>query len=158
MAETGHIDPTKQSFRAFKALNRDLPIDMLNLVRFRQTALYPASHELAEMGLTGARAYARYSEASNPIFVRVGGEVIWSGMPQTILIGPETEHWDTAFVARYPSAHAFLEMVTDAQYRIAVIHRQAAVFDSRLVRMTETMLSRTVAGVASPTPATSLVD
>jgi hypothetical protein len=51
-----------------------------------------------------------------------------------MLTGPEDEHWDTVFIAHYPSAHAFLAMVTDADYREAVIHWQAAVADSRLVR------------------------
>ncbi|MGD9407221.1 MAG: DUF1330 domain-containing protein, partial [Gammaproteobacteria bacterium] len=40
--------------------------------------------------------------------------------------------------ARYPTADAFLQMVTDPEYRIAVKHRQAAIEDSRLIRTTET--------------------
>lgn len=51
-----------------------------------------------------------------------------------MLIGPAGEHWDAAFVARYPSAAAFLEMIADPAYRAAVIHRQAAVQTSRLIR------------------------
>lgn len=39
-----------------------------------------------------------------------------------------------AFVARYPSADALLEMLADPAYRKAVIHRQAAVATSRLIR------------------------
>ena len=39
------------------------------------------------------------------------------------------------FVARYPSAGAFLAMVTDADYRAAVVHRQAGVATSRLIRL-----------------------
>jgi uncharacterized protein (DUF1330 family) len=54
-----------------------------------------------------------------------------------MLIGPKDKHWDLAFIARYPTAGAFLEMVTDPQYREAVKHRQAAVLDSRLIRTTE---------------------
>jgi hypothetical protein len=34
----------------------------------------------------------------------------------------------------YPTAAAFLEMVTDPVYRQAVVHRQAAVATSRLIR------------------------
>ena len=55
-----------------------------------------------------------------------------------MLIGPTDKHWDLVFVARYPTAGAFLEMVTDPDYRIAVKHRQAAVLDSRLIRCAET--------------------
>ena len=64
----------------------------------------------------------------------MGGEIIWRGNPQVTLIGPLDETWDIAFIARYPAASAFLAMVTDPDYRKAVIHRQAAVADSRLIR------------------------
>jgi uncharacterized protein (DUF1330 family) len=107
---------------------------MLNLVRYRERATYPNDHDCAALGLTGAEAYARYSTESGPIFRRVGGSVIWSGAPQLVVIGPADEAWDTAFVALYSSAHAFIEMVTDPAYRLAVIHRQAAVATSRLIR------------------------
>ena len=50
------------------------------------------------------------------------------------LIGPAEEHWDAMFIAHYPTAGAFLAMVTDPEYQRAVIHRQAAVSDSRLIR------------------------
>jgi hypothetical protein len=60
--------------------------------------------------------------------------VIWSGAPRLVSTGPADEAWDTAFVALYPNAHAFLEMVTDPAYRLAVVHRQAAVATSRLIR------------------------
>jgi uncharacterized protein (DUF1330 family) len=129
-----HIDPTREQFDAFKALPRDAPIAMLNLVRYRERAAYSGGHDCAALGLTGAEAYARYGAESGPIFRRVGGSVIWSGAPRLVLTGPADEAWDSAFVALYPSAHAFLEMVTDPAYRLAVVHRQAAVATSRLIR------------------------
>ncbi|MGZ6826464.1 MAG: DUF1330 domain-containing protein, partial [Mycobacteriales bacterium] len=75
-----------------------------------------------------------YGRTSGPVFRRVGGRVVWSGRPETVVTGPETERWDVAFIAEYPSAAAFLEMVTDPGYREHVVHRQAAVEDSRLIR------------------------
>ncbi len=134
MTDESYIDPSRTNFEAFKALDRDQPVAMLNLVRFRERATYPDDHEQAGKGLTGADAYALYGQDSGPVFERVGGTVIWSGEPQSILIGPEDEHWDTAFVALYPTAGAFLEMVTDPVYQQAVKHRQAAVETSRLIR------------------------
>ena len=134
MSEQGHVDPERAAFDAFKALPRDAPIEMLNLLRFRARAAYPAGHPLAAEGLSGAEAYARYGRESAPVFTRVGGRMVWSGAPELVLIGPADERWDAAFVARYPSAGAFLEMVTDPAYRDAVIHRQAAVATSRLIR------------------------
>ena len=75
MSETVHIDPTRAAFDAFKALPRDEPIWMLNLVRYRDVADYPAGHALHGQGLSGAEAYKRYGETSGPIFARVGGEM-----------------------------------------------------------------------------------
>lgn len=134
MAEERFVDPSRENFDAFKALPRDTPIHMLNLVRFRDRADYPAGHPLAGKGLTGAQAYAEYGRTSGPVFARVGGSVVWRGVMQAIVIGPPDEYWDTAFVARYPNSAAFLEMVTDPAYKIAVVNRQAAVRTSRLIR------------------------
>lgn len=125
-----HIDPERATFEAFKDLPRDQPVEMLNLIRLRERAAYPDGREA-----TGLEAYKNYGKHSGPIFTRVGGTIIWRGRPQLMLIGPESERWDLSFIARYPSAAAFLEMVTDAVYQSeAVPHRQAAVADSRLLR------------------------
>ena len=127
---TGHIDPERAAFEAFKALPRDAPVEMLNLIRLREAADYADGRQA-----TGRDAYKAYGENSGPIFRRVGGSIVWRGAPQVTLIGPSHEAWDLAFVAAYPSAAAFLEMVTDPDYQSqAVPHRQAAVLDSRLIR------------------------
>lgn len=129
---TGYIDPERDQFEAFKDLPRDQPILMLNFLRFRDKAAYPDGREAA-----GAEAYAAYGRESGPVFRRVGGEIVWRAKPELMVIGPSDKHWDLVFVARYPTAGAFLEMVTDPDYQQAVKHRQAAVVDSRLIRMSE---------------------
>lgn len=129
---SSYVDPERDQFEAFKALPRDEPVMMLNLVRYRDKAVYEDGRDAS-----GAEAYAAYGRESAPIFKRVGGEIIWRGRPQVMLIGPADKQWDEIFVARYPSAGAFLEMVTDPDYREAVKHRQAAVLDSRLIRTAE---------------------
>jgi uncharacterized protein (DUF1330 family) len=131
-AMSNYIDPERDQFEAFKELPRDKPIMMLNLLRFRDKAAYEDNREA-----TGAEAYAAYGREIGPIFRRVGGEIIWRGKPVLMVIGPADKRWDMIFVARYPTAAAFLEMVTDPDYRIAFKHRQAAVLDSRLVRTAE---------------------
>tara|TARA_R110002096_G_scaffold316634_5_gene511121 strand:+ start:74 stop:487 length:414 start_codon:yes stop_codon:yes gene_type:complete len=127
-----YIDPERVQFEAFKELPRDKPINMLNLVRLKKKAIYEDGTET-----TGAEAYKTYGKKSGPIFVRVGGTIIWRGQPELMLIGPEAMTWHVAFVARYPNADSFMEMVTDPDYRKAVKHRQAAVEDSRLLRCAE---------------------
>jgi uncharacterized protein (DUF1330 family) len=132
---TGSIDPLREQFDAFKALPRDEPIQMLNLVRLNAKAAYPESHPDHGKGLTGLDAYRAYGRTTAHIFARVGGRQVWVGRPQTVVTGPADERWDLAFIAEYPSAGAFLAMVTDPEYRELVKHRQAAVEDSRLIRL-----------------------
>ena len=125
-----NIDPTRDQFTAFKNLPRDTPVNMLNLVKLRDKATYADGR-----AATGAEAYASYGRESAPIFQRVGGTILWRGAPECVLIGPADEAWDIAFIAVYPHAGAFMEMVTDKVYQTeAVPHRQAAVLDSRLLR------------------------
>jgi uncharacterized protein (DUF1330 family) len=127
---SGHVDPTRERFGAFRGLADDGPIHMLNLVRLKVDATYPDGRRT-----TGREAYAAYGRESGPIFRRVGGHIAWSGDFRLMLIGPEEERWDICFIAEYPGAAAFVEMIKDPQYQQAVRHRQAAVEDSRLIRL-----------------------
>ncbi len=123
------IDPTKEQFALMKALGDKGPVQMLNLIKLRDKANYE-NGQLA----SGQEAYEQYSTLSGPIFKRVGGHIVHSWDVNGIIIGPvDSEEWDLAFVAEYPKASAFVEMVRDETYRSIVFHRQAAVDNSRLV-------------------------
>ena len=127
---TSYVDPTKENFAQFRQLQRQGPLHMLNLLRFRQEAAYDDGTVA-----TGAEAYRNYARESGPVFARLGGRQVWLGMPELTLIGPSDEKWDLAFIAEYPSVDAFVAMLRDPEYRRAVRHRQAAVADSRLIRL-----------------------
>ena len=132
---TQSIDPTRAQFDAFKALPRDTPIQMLNLIRFRALADYPSDHPNHGAGMTGAQAYRAYGDGLAPFLSKLGGRQVWAGRPETVVTGPEDEHWDLAFIIAYPASAAFLAMVTDADYKEVVKHRTAGVEDSRLIRL-----------------------
>lgn len=130
-----HVDPDRAQWEAFEALPREAPVAMLDLVRLRGRANYPPDRPEAAEGLTGAEAYARYGAETSPILARLGGTIEWRGRFEAVLIGPSDEAWDIAFVARYPSAGAFLAMLADPGHRRAAVHRHAAVRTSRLIRL-----------------------
>ena len=131
---THYIDPNRANFETFKALPRDEPIHMLNLLRYRERAEYPDGHEHAGKGWSGRRAYEEYGKTSGPTFRRVGGSIEWRGTFEAMVTGPETMRWGDGFVAQYPNSAAFFEMIKDADCKRAVANRTAALVDSRLVR------------------------
>ena len=137
MADDIFLDPTRESFVAFKALPGDVPINMLNLLQFHETEQYPDDHPNAAHGWSVESAYAEYGNTSGPIFARVGGNIIWRGKMECMVIGPDDKQWDGSFIARYPNSGAFMEMITDTEYKKAVVNRQAAVLTSRLIRFGE---------------------
>ena len=125
-----YVDPDRESFGRFKDLPRDQVIQMLNLVELNPTAKYDDGTLL-----TGQEAYQAYSRQSAPIFTGLGGKIIWSGKFELMLIGPSDKRWDICFIAQYPNADAFISMIQNPEYQRIVKHRQAAVKDSRLIRL-----------------------
>ncbi|WP_310497053.1 DUF1330 domain-containing protein [Sandarakinorhabdus sp.] len=121
------IDPSADQVRRLRDAGRDGPVVMLNLLKFRADADYPADAGMAPC--SGIEAYARYQHAFT---VTVGAisqaQVLYDGPAEQVFIGmagtPETD-WDKVLLVRYPSRQHFLGMMADAGYRGALVHRYA---------------------------------
>ncbi|MGD0120552.1 MAG: hypothetical protein ABSD30_20985 [Candidatus Binatus sp.] len=61
------------------------PIVMLNLLKFRAKA--------KEEEGTGAEAYSRYGSRVVKMIEALGGKVLWSGRPESVLIGDSSDEW-----------------------------------------------------------------
>lgn len=130
----GFVDPSRENWQAFKDLPRDRPIHMLNLIKFRDLAEYPAGHPMHGKGLTGREAYAIYKEGFQRVVANDGAAMVWEAPIECTVTGPAGE-WDEAFVMGYPNSALFMAMVKNEEYvRDVVPHRTAAVADSRLIR------------------------
>jgi uncharacterized protein (DUF1330 family) len=121
------IDPTADQVRALRDDGPDGPIVMVNLLKFRDRAAYPA--EADEPPCSGAEAYARYQHAFT---VTVGAtsraEVLYEGPVGQVFIGDPAAReadWDKVLIVRYPSRQHFLAMMANAEYRAALAHRYA---------------------------------
>jgi hypothetical protein len=130
------IDPTADQVRALRDHGRDGPIVMMNLLKFRKTALYPP--ELGMAPCSGEEAYARYQHAFT---VAVGAvsqaEVIHVGPCEQVFIGQagtEATDWDKLLLVRYPSRQHFLAMMANAFYRAALVHRYAGLERTILIQ------------------------
>jgi len=131
-----YIDPDREAWEVFKGLPRDQPIHMLNLIRLKAKADYPAGHPDHGKDISGAEAYAAYGRAIAPLLEGQGSRQVWAGKPQVAVTGPKSEAWELAFIVEYPNSQAFIDMVRNPHYREHVVpHRAAAVADSRLLRL-----------------------
>ena len=129
-----YIDPDRDNWQRFKDLPRDRPIQMLNLIKFRDLAEYPEGHPNHGKGLTGREAYAIYKEGFQRVVANDGAAMIWAPPMECVVTGPQGE-WDEVFVMGYPDSATFMKMVRNEEYiRDVVPHRTAAVADSRLIR------------------------
>ena len=129
-----HIDPSRENWEAFKALPRETPISMLNLIKFRELADYPPDHPNHGKGLSGREAYAIYGKAFQALVADDGAAMVWQAPLECVVTGPPGE-WDEAFVMGYPDSGTFMAMVKNPRYVAeALPHRTAAVADSRLIR------------------------
>jgi uncharacterized protein (DUF1330 family) len=110
------------------------PIVMVNLLRYREQALYPAG--TTGEPITGREAYQRYSQLVLRHLAKVGGRPIWRADVRAGLIAPQGEQWDEIILVEYPTRSAFEQMITSPGYQADMIHRTAALDDSRLFAST----------------------
>lgn len=136
-----HASFSREAFAAFRADDRPGPVQMLNLIRLNGEAQY-----LDGPHGGGREAFAAYGRISAPVLARLGGRIVWRGGFEQMLIGPRGERWDVCFIAEYPSVEAFASMFRDPIYREAMVHRQAAVRDCRLIRLAGQEAGITFAG------------
>jgi hypothetical protein len=130
-----YVNPSRENFDLYKSLPRDVPVHLLNMIRYRDYAAYPEGHEYAAKGWTGEQAFAEYLRRLLPMLARMGAGMAWEGRFEGVITGPAEFEWDRVFVMGFPTAGTFLALVTDPEYKAnVVVHRTAAVLDSRLVR------------------------
>jgi hypothetical protein len=130
------IDPSRDQVRALRDQGREGPVVMLNLLKFREGANYPASEGMPPM--SGREAYAKYQHAFT---VTVGdisqAEVLFEGPCEQVFIGMagavETD-WDAVLMVRYPSRLHFLAMMAAPAYKDALVHRYAGLERTVLIQ------------------------
>lgn len=125
------IDPTRDDLqRLAQTVPLDTPVTMLNLLRYRAQAEYPAGSGHAPC--SGREAYQRYAEVALRKIRELGGEPVLLAPVLARVIAPAGEDWDELLLVRYPSLGALLAMLAMPDYRAATVHRTAALEDARL--------------------------
>ncbi|HYC56217.1 MAG TPA: hypothetical protein VEL28_14880 [Candidatus Binatia bacterium] len=120
----GGINPDIDQLRSLLRADREGPLQFLNLLEYHDQARYPAGHELAGAGLTGAEAYARYGAVAFREVTRRGGSLtLYNGVEQSII--GDTGTWHHIATMQYKNTDAFIEMLQAPDYVASLVHRDA---------------------------------
>ena len=93
------------------ALDRQAPVVMVNLMRFRERSL--------DGDGSGWDAYLRYSALTVPMIKARGGTLLWTGNARAVALGPQAgNQWDYVALVYYPTVAAFVDMMTSADYEL----------------------------------------
>lgn len=99
------------NIRGLEAMERDKPVVMVNLMRFRERSL--------DGNGSGWDAYLRYSALTVPMIKARGGTLLWTGNAKAVALGAEEgNQWDYVALVYYPSVAAFIDMMTSADYEV----------------------------------------
>ncbi|MEX0942646.1 MAG: DUF1330 domain-containing protein [Pseudomonadales bacterium] len=124
------LQPTGDQVRAFRDRQSGEPIQMLNLLKFRDQAIYDDGRESK---LTGREAYARYAQGFRSVMGPKGVIIIYSGDVRGVLIGEADGAWDAVAVIQYPSTQVMLDMFRDEAYQKVQAHRVAGLEGQLLI-------------------------
>lgn len=104
---------------------QDTPVVMINWLKFRDTAHYPAG----AAPVSGRTAYLRYGKVAMAATHSLGAKLLFGARYQQILIGnggdPAPKLWDEFALMQYPGRATFKFMASLRRYRKSLHHREA---------------------------------
>jgi uncharacterized protein (DUF1330 family) len=109
------------------------PVVMVNLLRFRDRAVYPDGRAT---DLSGAEAFGLYGELMRPIVEGFGGRFLVSALLEDLVIGSGEMGWHRIALVEYPSRAVFRQVMTDPAVHAAAVHRAAGLEGQLLIAST----------------------
>lgn len=128
--------PSKEQLAGFLAPGADGPIYMLNLLKFREKAVYEDGRKT---DLSGEQAYALYGAEVAEILLKLGGGPMFSAKVERLMLGEVEDLWDQVAIAMYPSRQAMLDMMQSEEYQAIHHHRDAGLAGQLNIETTNAM-------------------
>ncbi len=116
------VYPTAEQMAGFLEPGPDGPIDMVNLLKFKDRAEYPDGRETQ---LTGIEAYQIYSDEVSRLLPKFGGGGMFMATVERLMLGEVEDLWDVVAIARYPSRAAMMDMMASEEMQEIGVHRAA---------------------------------
>ena len=124
------VYPSAQTIQALAADTSGGPVAMVNLLKFRDRAVYKDGRSDE---VSGVEAYMRYATEMRKIVERAGGRFLFSGRVNGLVIGEAEELWDVVAIVEYPSRAEFQRLVTSSAVQAIGVHREAGLAGQLLI-------------------------
>ena len=118
-------EATNTQLQEFRDADQKTPITMVNLLKFRETAIYEDADHLDAEPVSGRQAYQRYANVALSKIRQNGGSVDYLASSEQCFVGDEEDAWDQVVIVRYPSRAAYLLGFDSSEYQAAIVHRIA---------------------------------
>ena len=116
--------PLLNQFRELTKNDDGREFYMVNLLKFRQKALYPAGSPFDDDPLA---ANARYSRAILPLLLKHGGHPVFLGQVQGRFLHPGgADDWDQVGIVRYRSRRDMIKMAVEIAGLEVDVHKWAS--------------------------------
>ena len=122
--------PTPEQIEELLKGASDVPVVMVNLLRFKERASAP------DGGTSGVEAYRCYGEPMRRIVEERGGRFLWMGRVDSFVIGASDTSFDAVALVEYPSRRVFVEIVNDPRVHEIGAHRAAGLEGQWLIATT----------------------
>lgn len=124
------VYPTRESLEALVALPHNGPVVMLNLLKFKDKAVYKDGRAT---DLTGQQAYMLYGQKMSAFVLARGGKLRFSAPAAAPVIGSVGEGWDSVALMEYPSTKAFVDIAMAPEVAEFGVHREAGLAGQLLI-------------------------
>ncbi len=114
--------PNEEQIKGFFEPGADGPIYMVNLLKFKDKAVYEDGRDT---DLSGRDAYMIYGEGVRKLIKEIGGSVAFSANVERLMLGEVEDLWDEVAIAIYPSRAAMMEMMQHPTMAEIGVHRSA---------------------------------
>ena len=116
------VTPDEDQINGFLENPEIGPISMVNLLKYKDKAIYDDGRDT---NLSGEEAYGLYAVEVVKLVEKYGGEFIFAGKVNRLMLGEVEDLWDAVAIAKYPNRKAMLEMTMDPDYQKIHVHRDA---------------------------------
>jgi uncharacterized protein (DUF1330 family) len=116
------VVPNQEQIEGFFQPGPDGPIYMVNLLKFKDKAVYEDGRAT---NLTGREAYDIYGAGVSVLLKEFGGAVMFAADVERLMLGEVEELWDEVAIAMYPSRKAMLDMMQSPTMEAIMTHRAA---------------------------------